>query len=67
MRDGYCENEYKLDPKELAEGGDPQTMNRRNRWCERPATTRREPPRLRGKGIERELCQWCAEAWDAEG
>jgi len=66
MRDGWCLNEYKLDPKELAEGADRNLMNRRNRWCERRATTATSPPRLRGKGIETPLCEWCADAWDAE-
>lgn len=66
MRDGYCRNEYKLDPKELAEGADPKLMNRRNRWCERPATEVRKPPHLGGKGSDSPLCEWCAAAWDAE-
>lgn len=60
----HCVNEYKLDPKELAEGGDPQLMNRRNRWCDRPATTTRKPPLYPNSDLRRNLCQWCAAAWD---
>ena len=65
MREGWCLNEYKLDPKELAEGADPKLMNRRNRWCERRATTTRPPPRY-PNAKPRDLCGWCAETWDAE-
>jgi len=61
-----CGNEYKLDPKELAGGGDPRLMNRRNRWCGRPATTTRTPPLYPNSDLHRDLCQWCAESWDEE-
>lgn len=63
----HCVNEYGYDPKELAEGGDLRTMNRRNRWCEREATTTRTPPMMKkDPAVQRDLCRWCAAMWDEQ-
>ena len=59
-----CGNEYGLDPKELAGGADPRLMSRRTRLCGRLATTTRTPPLYPNSSLHRDLCQWCAAAWD---
>lgn len=62
-----CGNEYGYDPKELAEGGNPQLMSRRNRLCGRPATTTRTPPMMKkDPAVQRDLCRWCAAMWDEQ-